>query len=144
MRTNRLPAAITQSGRAISITLRPRSSPSDDHATANRLVDYLFRVQQKPDGSFPRNTWVDGRPIGEGGGLQLDQVALPLVLAYQLKRTDRDTWQKHIKPAADLIVQRGPKTDSDRWEEKSGYFHATVAAEIAGLVCAAEIASAQR
>jgi glucoamylase len=111
-----------------------------DYASANRLVDYLFRVQQKPDGSFPRNTWVDGRPIGDGGGLQMDQVALPLVLAYQLKRTDRDTWQKHIKPAADLIAQRGPKTDSDRWEEKSGYFHATVAAEIAGLVCAAEIA----
>jgi glucoamylase len=113
-----------------------------DYASANRLVDYLFRVQQKPDGSFPRNTWVDGRPIGDGGGLQMDQVALPLVLAYQLKRTDRDTWQKHIKPAADLIAQRGPKTDSDRWEEKSGYFHATVAAEIAGLVCAAEIALA--
>jgi hypothetical protein len=30
-----------------------------DHASANRVVDYLFRVQQKPDGSFPRNTWVD-------------------------------------------------------------------------------------
>ncbi|HSK31493.1 MAG TPA: glycoside hydrolase family 15 protein, partial [Candidatus Limnocylindria bacterium] len=111
-----------------------------DMPTANRLFDYLFRVQQKPDGSFPRNTWVDGRPTSDGGGVQLDQVALPLVLAYQLKRTDRETWQKHLKPAADLIVQRGPKTDQDRWEEKSGYFHATVAAQIAGLVCAAEIA----
>ena len=114
-----------------------------DLVTANRLFDYLFRVQQKPDGSFPRNTWVDGRAIsggGDGGGLQMDQVALPLVLAYQLKRTDRETWRKHLKPAADLIVQRGPKTDQDRWEEKSGYFHATVAAQIAGLVCAAEIA----
>jgi glucoamylase len=39
-----------------------------------------------------------------------------------------------------LIVRRGPKTDQDRWEERSGYFPATVAAEIAGLVCAAEIA----
>lgn len=51
-----------------------------DRATANRLLDYLFRVQQKPDGSFPQNSWVDGRPIG--GGLQMDQVGLPLVLAY--------------------------------------------------------------
>lgn len=109
-----------------------------DRAAANRLLDYLFRVQQKPDGSFPRNSWVDGRVIGDG--LQLDQVALPLVLAYQLGRTDRATWQKHVKPAADLIVQRGPNTDQDRWEEKSGYFPATVAAEIAGLVCAAEVA----
>jgi GH15 family glucan-1,4-alpha-glucosidase len=109
-----------------------------DRETAKRLLDYLFRVQQKPDGSFPRNTWVDGRVIGDG--LQMDQVALPLVLAWQLGRTDRVTWQKHVKPAADLIVQRGPRTEQDRWEEKSGYFPATVAAEIAGLVCAAEIA----
>jgi hypothetical protein len=29
-------------------------------------------VQQKPDGSFPQNSWVDGRPIGNG--LQMDQV----------------------------------------------------------------------
>jgi GH15 family glucan-1,4-alpha-glucosidase/glycosidase len=109
-----------------------------DRAAANRIVDYLFRVQQKPDGSFPRNSWVDGRPIGDA--LQMDQVALPLVLAYQLGRNDAKTWREHVKPAADLIVRRGPKTDQDRWEEKSGYFHATVAAEIAGLVCAAEIA----
>ena len=110
----------------------------DDRETANRLLDYLFRVQQKSDGSFPRNTWVDGRPTGDG--LQMDQVALPLVLAYQLGRNDAITWRKHVKPAADFIVKRGPNTDSDRWEEKSGYFPATVAAEIAGLVCAAEIA----
>jgi cyclomaltodextrinase / maltogenic alpha-amylase / neopullulanase len=111
-----------------------------DRATANRLLDYLFRVQQKPDGSFPRNSWVDGRAIGDA--LQMDQVALPLVLAYQLRRNDAQTWRTHIKPAADLIVRHGPKTDQDRWEEKSGYFPATVAAEIAGLVCAAEIAKA--
>jgi cyclomaltodextrinase / maltogenic alpha-amylase / neopullulanase len=109
-----------------------------DRAAANRVVDYLFRVQQKPDGTFPRNSWVDGRAMS--GGVQMDQVALPLVLAYQLRRTDRETWQKHVKPAADFIVKRGPQTEQDRWEEKSGYFPATVAAEIAGLVCAAEIA----
>jgi glucoamylase len=109
-----------------------------DREAANRVVDYLFRVQQKADGSFPRNSWVDGRAIGDG--VQMDQVALPIVLAYQLKRNDSLTWEKHIKPAADFIVRRGPKTDQDRWEEKSGYFPATVAAEIAGLVCAAEIA----
>jgi glucoamylase len=107
-------------------------------ATANRLLDYLFRVQQKPDGSFPQNSRVDGRPIGNG--LQMDQVALPLVLAYQLERSDRRAWLKHIKPAADFIVRRGPRTDQDRWEERPGYSPATIAAQIAGLVCAAEIA----
>lgn len=109
-----------------------------DRATANRLLDYLFKVQQKPDGSFPQNSWIDGRPIG--GGLQMDQVGLPLVLAYQLARIDRDSWLKHIKPAADYILKHGPRTDQDRWEEKPGYSPATIAAQIAGLVCAAEIA----
>jgi len=111
-----------------------------DRATANRVLDYLFRVQQKPDGSFPRNSWVDGRPTSEG--LQMDQVALPLVLAYQLGRNDEKSWHDHVKPAADFIVRHGPQTDQDRWEERSGIFPATVAAEIAGLVCAAEIAAA--
>jgi len=111
-----------------------------DRGTANRLLDYLFRVQQKSNGSFPQNSWIDGRPIGNG--LQMDQVALPLVLAYQLGRNDRTTWLSHIKLVADFIVRNGPRTDQDRWEEKSGYSPATIAAQIAGLVCAAEIAKA--
>jgi glucoamylase len=110
-----------------------------DRASANRALDYLFNVQQKTDGSFPQNSWVDGRPIG--GGLQLDQVALPLVLAHQLERTDRSTWLRHVKPAADFILRKGPVTEQERWEERPGYSPATIAAEIAGLVCAAGIAS---
>ena len=113
-----------------------------DRAAANRLLDYVFQVQQKSDGSFPQNSWIDGRPIG--GGLQMDEVALPLVLAYQLRRNDRQAWLKHIKTAADFIVRHGPRTDQDRWEEKPGYSPATIAAEIAGLVCAAEIARINR
>ncbi len=111
-----------------------------DHAAANRALDYLFDVQQKADGSFPQNTWVDGRPIGDG--LQMDQIAFPSILAYQLSRTDRATWLRHIKPAADFIIRHGPATGQDRWEEKPGYSPATIAAEIAGLVCAASIAKA--
>lgn len=109
-----------------------------DRAAALRALDYLFRIQQKTDGSFPQNSWVDGRPIG--GGLQMDQVAFPLIMSYQFGRTDGNTWLRHIKPAADFIVRKGPATDQDRWEEKPGYSPATIAAEIAGLVCAARIA----
>ena len=112
-----------------------------DRASANRALDYLFKVQQRPDGSFPQNTWVDGRPIG--GGLQMDQIAFPLVLAYQFGRSDRNTWLRHIKPAADFIIQHGPATGQDRWEEKPGLSPATIAAEIAGLVCAAQLARVQ-
>jgi len=112
-----------------------------DMASAKRALDYLFNLQQKADGSFPQNSRVDGRSIG--GGLQMDQLAFPLILAYQLGRNDRVTWRKHIKPAADFIIRRGPATGQDRWEEKSGYSPATIAAEIAGLVCAARIAQIQ-
>ena len=109
-----------------------------DRASANRALDYLFRVQQRSDGSFPQNSWVDGRPIGQG--LQLDQVAFPILLAQQLGRGNRATWRKHIKPAADFIVGRGPATEQERWEEESGFSPASLAAQIAALVCAASIA----
>ncbi|HEX8847169.1 MAG TPA: glycoside hydrolase family 15 protein [Pyrinomonadaceae bacterium] len=109
-----------------------------DKAAADRALNYLFKVQQKPDGSFPQNSWLDGRPAG--GGLQMDEVAYPLILAYQLGRTDKETWTKHVKPAADFILRAGPATPQERWEEESGYSPSTIAAEIAGLVCAAEIA----
>src|SRR5256714_1774946 len=109
-----------------------------DKASADRALDYLFRVQQKADGSFPQNSWLDGRPFW--GSLQLDEVSYPLVLAYQLGRTDNETYVKHVRPAADFIVRHGPFTPQERWEEKSGYSPSTIAAEIAGLACAAEIA----
>ncbi|HYY94729.1 MAG TPA: glucan 1,4-alpha-glucosidase [Pyrinomonadaceae bacterium] len=109
-----------------------------DKSSADRALDYLFRVQQKADGSFPQNSWLDGRPFW--GSLQLDEVAYPLVLAYQLGRTDNETYIKHVRPAADFIVRRGPSTPQERWEEKPGYSPSTIAAEIAGLFCASEIA----
>jgi glucoamylase len=110
-----------------------------DKASANRALDFLFRTQQKPDGSFPQNSRVNGRAIGSG--VQMDQIAFPLILAFQLERTDADTWQNHIKPAADFLLSRGPFTEQERWEEEAGYSPSTIAAEIAGLVCAAEIAN---
>jgi len=109
-----------------------------DRAAADRALDYLFRVQQKADGSFPQISWLDGRPLGDA--VQMDEVSYPLILAYQLRRADRETYQKHVKPGADYIVKNGPTTQQERWEEKPGYSPATIAAEIAALVCAAEIA----
>ncbi|HET6975921.1 MAG TPA: glycoside hydrolase family 15 protein [Pyrinomonadaceae bacterium] len=110
-----------------------------DRAGANRLLDYLLNVQQEANGVFPQNSWVHGSPIGRA--LQLDQMAWPIILAYHLQRYDRKSWLDHIKPAADVILKHGPRTNQDRWEEKSGYSPATIAAQIAGLVCAADIAT---
>jgi glucoamylase len=114
-----------------------------DTGGANRALDFLFKVQQKPDGSFPQNSRVDGTPVW--GGLQLDEVAFPIVLAYQLRRTNAETWT-HVKRAADFLLSfsqdgnRAPWTPAERWENQSGYSPATIASEIAGLVCAAYIA----
>ncbi|HEV7858573.1 MAG TPA: glycoside hydrolase family 15 protein [Pyrinomonadaceae bacterium] len=109
-----------------------------DKASAERTLDYLFQVQQKPDGTFPQNSRVDGKAIG--GSLQLDETAYPLILAYQLGRADAETWKRHIEPAAQSLLRLGPRTEQERWEEKPGYSPSTIAALIAGLVCAAEIA----
>ncbi len=76
-----------------------------DTAGANRALDFLFDEQQLDDGSFPQNTQVDGRP--KWTGLQMDQVGLPIVLAWQLGRTSTADW-RHVRRAADLIVDKGP------------------------------------
>src|SRR5262249_28169739 len=33
-----------------------------DWAAAERALRYFFETQQKPDGSFPQNSWLDGKP----------------------------------------------------------------------------------
>ena len=58
-----------------------------DRPAANRALDYLWNVQQRPDGSFPQNSRLDGTPVF--GGLQMDEVSFPIVLAHQLGRTGR-------------------------------------------------------
>jgi glucoamylase len=110
-----------------------------DRAGARRALDFLFGVQQKPDGSFPQNSQLDGTPVW--GGLQLDEVALPIVLAYQLGVPH---WSG-VKKAADFLVSypQAPFTPQERWENQSGYSPNTIATAIAGLVCAASIATAQ-
>jgi glucoamylase len=111
-----------------------------DRDAADRAVDYLFHRQQKPDGSFPQNSTVNGAT--HWTNLQLDEVALPIVLAWQAGDTGAALYRDHIKRAADFLVgyPGAPATPQDRWENQGGYSPGTTAAEIAGLVCAADIA----
>jgi glucoamylase len=94
-------------------------------------------------GSFPRYSTVAGvagsTPQQLGCCEQLDEDAYPIVLADQLGLVDAATWAE-IKLTADHIVSFGPDTPGERWEEQSGKSPSTIAAEIAGLVCAADIA----
>jgi glucoamylase len=115
-----------------------------DTAGARRALHFLFFRQQQPDGSFPQNSDVTGKPALTN--LQLDEVADPIMLAWQLGQHDPATWQ-HVKLAADFILgfhddqgHTAPYTPQERWENQAGYSPATIATEIAGLVCAAAIA----
>jgi glucoamylase len=69
----------------------------------------------------------------------MDETAMPIILAWKLGRGD--LWPK-IKQAAEFLAHNGPRTDQERWEEMAGYSPSTIAAEIGGLVCAADLARA--
>jgi glucoamylase len=105
--------------------------------TANAKLDFLLDKAQRADGHFPQNVQVDGRR--KWTGIQMDEQAFPIVLAWQLERFDATTWRK-LRRTAEFIVRHGPKTEQDRWENQDGYSPGTIAAEIAGLVCAADLA----
>jgi glucoamylase len=108
-----------------------------DRASAERELDFLLFRQQKPDGSFPQNSFVDGRE--KWTSTQMDEVALPIVLAWQLGRADARSFAR-LRRAAEYLVRHGPLTQQERWENQAGWSPGTIAAEIAGLVCAADLA----
>ncbi len=110
-----------------------------DSGGAGRSLDFLFDKQQTPDGCFPQNSNLDGSKRWEN--LQLDEVALPVVLAWQLGRRDAKTFAS-VKRAVGCILEKGPQTPQERWENQSGWSPATIASEIAALVCAADLARA--
>ena len=109
-----------------------------DRAAAKRADRFLFDRQQLPDGHMPQNSWTDGTQFWTA--VQMDQASLPTVLAWQLGRSFARRQWPSIRAAADFVANNGPATDSDRWENAAGYSPATMAAEIAGLVCAAKVA----
>ena len=70
----------------------------------------------------------------------MDEIALPIVLAWWLGRTSADDWA-HIKRAADYSSMTRPApTGQERWENQGGWSPNTIATEIAGLICAADVA----
>ncbi len=113
-----------------------------DLATARDATLFLFQRQQQPDGSMPRNSLVNGKPAPDSFGTQLDETAYPILMAQQLGLTDASLYANHVKPAANFLIAHGPSFGVERWEEQSGYSPSTIAAEIAGLAAAADLARA--
>ena len=113
-------------------------------STPLRALIWLACIQ-KADGDFPQNSWIDGKAYWSG--VQLDEMASPILLAWRLQRegksTNFDPWHIIAKAARYLLLQ-GPVTGQERWEEQSGYSPSTLAVVIAALVCASEFAHARR
>ena len=108
-----------------------------DCATPIRALIYLD-VSQQANGGFAQNFWINGEPYWHG--IQLDEVAFPILLAWRLKREnalqDFDPYPMVLRAAA-YLVRHGPVTPQERWEEVSGYSPSTLASNIAALICAA-------
>ena len=115
-----------------------------DLATPVRALIYLA-CSQRPDGGFPQNFWIDGTPYWQG--IQLDEVAFPIMLAYRLVHAGAtmglDPYPM-VLAAARYLIHEGPVTPQERWEENSGYSPSTLASNIAALVCASNLAHRAR
>lgn len=108
----------------------------DDLETPVRILKFLAKIQ-KHDGSWPQNMWLDGSPYWRG--VQLDEVAFPIILAWRLKNAGvlSEDYYLMVRKAASYLAKEGPVTEQERWEENSGFSPSTLAAEISALVCAA-------
>ena len=106
---------------------------------AARTLAYLIGTQAE-NGSWAQNYFPDGR--GYWGGNQLDEVALPVLLAAKLKSVGGLTYTKPVEAmihkAVYFIVNNGPTSDQDRWEENAGVSPFTLTVAICALVAAAE------
>ncbi len=104
------------------------------------VLRYLASIQLS-GGGMPQNCWVDGEPYW--CGIQLDESAFPIMLAWRLEQEnllgDFDPYPM-VKAGASYILQRGPASPQERWEEDAGISPSTLATEICALVCAAEMA----
>ncbi len=113
------------------------------HDDALRVLHYL-EATQEAGGYWAQNMWLDGRPYWSGS--QMDETAFPILLVDLLRREsprcfgESDRWWPMVRKAAAFIVANGPVTQQDRWEEDGGYSPFTLAAEVAALLVAADLA----
>jgi glucoamylase len=108
--------------------------------TPLRALIYLA-TSQPEDGSFAQNFWVEGDAFWTG--MQLDEVAFPILLAHRLWRDGglrSFDPRPMVKKATGYLLREGPATRQERWEEAGGYSPSTLAVMIAALICAASFA----
>ena len=101
----------------------------------------FLATSQSPDGGFHQNFYINGEPYWDG--LQLDEISYPIILAYRLARAgalQNYDPKRMVLAAAGALIAKGPMTQEERWEENEGYSPSTLASNIAGLLCAADLA----
>jgi glucoamylase len=109
---------------------------------AAALLDYLV-ARQALNGSWHQNFYPDGTVYW--GGLQLDEVALPVMLTAKLDELGRSPAAATLAAlarAVTFLVGYGPLTQQDRWEEDAGGSPFTIGVIIAALVAATKYVSA--
>lgn len=110
---------------------------------AGVMLSYLIAIQN-PDGGWNQNCFPDGTPFWTG--IQLDEVAFPIVLAAKLQERSalhaRDGVGAMVRRATRYLVNNGPISPQDRWEENAGISPFSLAIEIAGLIAAADFLQA--
>jgi glucoamylase len=109
-----------------------------DRDAARNVLQYLIATQQ-PDGHWYQNQWLSGRPYWFG--IQLDEVAFPILLAAALAERDAlhgISVAGMVARAASFLARNGPVTPQDRWENDAGLNPFTLAVCVAALVCAGD------
>ena len=108
-------------------------------AEARDTLRYLIATQNE-DGHWNQNQWLGGTPYWQG--LQLDETALPVLLATALDERDALRGievEDMVRRALGYIARTGPSSGQDRWEENEGINAFTLAVCIAALVAGAAL-----
>ncbi len=110
-------------------------------ARSARAALFYLACTQSDDGGWSQNMWLDGTP--HWTAIQMDSVALPVLLADKLRRDDAlDGYDPRpmMHEAVRFVLKHGPVTEQDRWETTPGYSPYTMAVQVAALLAGADCA----
>ena len=98
-----------------------------DTADAQAALSYILSYEAEPSGAVKQNTWLNGTAVF--GSLQMDEVADPIILAYELGDTGSSDWTSVKELAGYLVANGWPRrrnggrrsavTHRPRWRRRS-------------------------
>ncbi len=116
-----------------------------DRETPIAAFRYLARNQLK-SGAWPMHMGTDGTAESASKSesiLELDQVAVPILLAHHLVHHYRYSLTPEevetLRRATVFLIRHGPRTPRDRWGKEGGLISSTLAVVIAGLKSASSL-----